>query len=171
MLSVKNLHVAIEGKGFFQVQLANGTIAETRDGEFQVNAQGRLVTKEGYAVMGEGGPIQLDRNNSAPITISSTGEVSQGTDLKGKLKVVEFDQPKLLTQVSGGYFMANDPKIKTLASTSTLRQGYIEASNTSVVREMANMITAARGFEANQKVIQIQDDRMGRVISDLGTPS
>jgi flagellar basal-body rod protein FlgG len=162
---------AIEGKGFFQVRMTNGTIAETRDGEFHVNAQGQMVTKEGYAVMGEGGPIQLDPNVSAPITISATGQVSQGADPKGKLKVVEFDQPKLLTQVSGGYFIANDPKIQTLPSNSTIRQEYVEASNTSVVREMANMMTAERGFEANQKVIQIQDDRMGKVISDLGSPT
>ncbi len=163
--------VAIEGKGFFQVELPTGGTAQTRDGEFQVNAQGQLVTKEGYAVLGEGGPIQLDPNNSAPITISAAGDVSQGTDVKGKLKLVEFDQPKLLTQVSGGYFMANDPKIKTLPGTSTVRQGYIEASNASVVREMANMMTAVRGFEANQKVIQIQDDQMGRIITDLGSPA
>ena len=84
-----------------------------------------MVTKEGYAVMGEGGPIKLDPGNSAPLTISATGQVSQGSDAKGKLKVVEFDQPKLLTQVSGGYFIANDPKLKTLPSTSTLRQGYV----------------------------------------------
>ena len=163
--------VAIEGKGFFQVQLPTGGTAQTRDGEFQVNAQGQLVTKEGYAVLGESGPIQLDPNNSAPITISAAGDVSQGTDVKGKLKLVEFDQPKLLTQVSGGYFVANDPKIKTLPTASTVRQGYIEASNASVVREMANMMTAVRGFEANQKVIQIQDDQMGRIITDLGTPA
>lgn len=163
--------VAIDGKGFLQVQMADGTIASSRDGEFQVNAQGQLVTKEGYTVMGEDGAIQLDLKNPAPMTISADGDVSQGSDIKGKLKIVEFDQPQLLTQVSGGYFLANNPKLKTLPSTSTVRQGYVEASNTSTVREMASLMTAMRGFEANQHVIQIQDDRLGRVISDLGTPA
>lgn len=164
-----NNNVAIEGKGFFQVQLPTGVIASTRDGEFQVNAQGQLVTKEGYTVLGEGGPIQLDPANAGPLSVSATGDVSQGSTPVGKLKLVEFDDPKQLTQVSGGYFIANNPSIKPHPSTSTLRQGYLESSNTSVVREMANMMTAMRGFEANQHVIQIQDDRLGKVISDLGS--
>jgi len=164
--------LAIEGKGFLQVQLANGTVANTRDGEFQVSDTGELVTKEGYGVLGQSGaPIQLDPHNPAPLSISATGDVSQGAEIKGKLKLVEFDKPELLTQVSGGYFIANNPNLKTLPSTSTLRQGYLESSNASVVREMANMMTAMRGFEANQHVIQIQDDRMGKAISELGTPA
>jgi flagellar basal-body rod protein FlgG len=166
-----NNNVAIDGKGFFQVRMTNGTIANTRDGEFQVSSTGQLVTKEGFTVMGEAGPIQLDPSNPAPLSISATGDVSQGTQPVGKLKVVEFDKPQLLTQVSGGYFLANNPQIKTLPSTSTIRDGYLEASNTSVVREMANMMTAMRGFEANQHVIQMQDDRMGKVITDLGSTS
>ena len=162
--------IAIEGKGFFQVSLPDGSTAATRDGEFQVNAKGQLTTKEGYAVLGDNGAIQLDPNNAGPVNISSSGMVSQGGETKGKLKLVEFSNPQLLTQVSGGYFIANDPKLQTLGSTSTLRQGYLESANTSVVREMANMMTAVRGFEANQHIITMQDDRMGKVISDLGSP-
>lgn len=163
--------VAIQGKAFIEVNLPNGTTAVTRDGEFEVNAQGQLVTKEGYAVMGDGGPIQLDLNNPAQITISADGTVSQGAEPKGKLKLTEFDNPGLLTQIGGGYFAATNPKIHSIPSTSTVRQGYLEASNTSVVTEMANMISAERGFEANQHIIQMQDDRMGKLISDLGTPA
>jgi len=68
---------------------------------------------------------------------------------------------------------AIDPRLHPNAGpvTSTVRQGYIETSNTSVVREMANMMTAMRMFEANQHVIQIQDDRLGKVISELGGTS
>jgi flagellar basal-body rod protein FlgF len=164
--------VAIEGKGFFEVQLPNGELANTRDGEFQVNAQGQLVTKEGYAVMGQSGPIQLDSKSADPLSISANGDVSQGADVKGKLKLVEFDKPELLTQISGGYFAAKNPGLLAQPSlTSTLRQGYLEAANTSVVGEMASMMTAMRGFEANQHIIQIQDERMGRMISDLGNPN
>jgi flagellar basal-body rod protein FlgF len=163
--------VAIEGKGFFNVQLPNGATAHTRDGEFQVSSTGQLVTKQGYAVLGEGGPIQLDLNNPAPISISATGEVSQGADLKGKLKVTEFDRPELLTQISGGYFTATNPDLKSQPGTSTLKQGYLEGSNISVVGEMANMMTSMRAFEANQRLIQMQDDRLGKTISELGNPN
>ena len=163
--------VAIEGKGFFSVQLPNGSTVLTRDGEFQVRSKGQLVTKEGYAVLGDSGSINLDLSNPAPMSISANGTVSQGADQKGKLKISEFDKPELLTQISGAYFMANNPNLQSQPSASTLRQGYLEGSNTSVVSEMANMMTAMRSFEANQHIIQIQDDRLGKTISDLGNPT
>jgi len=172
MQSTENKNnVAIEGKGFFSVQLPNGSTVFTRDGEFQTNSRGQLVTKEGYTILGESGPINLDTTSRAPMSISASGEVSQGADTKGKVKVTEFEKPQLLTQISGAYFAATDPSITTVPSTSTLRQGYLEGSNTSVVGEMANMMTAMRSFEANQHIIQIQDDRLGKTISELGNPT
>jgi flagellar basal-body rod protein FlgG len=163
--------VAIEGKGFFSVDLPNGATVYTRDGEFQVNSKGQLVTKDGYNVVGDTGSITLDVANPAPMSISASGIVSQGAEQRGKLKVTDFDKPQLLTQISGAYFTANDPKLVSSTSTSTVRQGYLESSNTSVVGEMANMMTAMRSFEANQHIIQIQDDRMGKTITELGNPT
>jgi flagellar basal body rod protein FlgG len=164
-------NVAIEGKGFFQVQLPNGKTGLTRDGEFQVNAQGQLVTKEGYPVMGDGGAVQLDPHNPGSLSISANGDISQGAEIKGKLKVIDYEKPELLTQISGAYFVANNTALQTQSTNATLRQGYLEGANTSVVREMANMMTAMRGFEANQHIIQIQDDRLGKTIADLGNPN
>lgn len=164
--------VAIDGDAFFEVQLPNGSTAFTRDGEFHVGAQGQLVTKQGYTVLGDGGPIQVDLENGTPLTISSTGEVSQGVDLKGTLRLTQFDDPRLLTQISGGLFLSNNPAVVSRPATNaTVRQGWLEGSNTSAVSEMANLITAMRTFEANQRVIQIQDDRMSKAINDLGNPS
>ncbi len=164
--------VAVEGNGFFEVKLPNGESAFTRDGEFQVNAHSQLVTKSGYPVMGDSGPIQLDPASPGPVSVSATGVVSQGPDTRGKLKLTEFGRPDLLTQISGGYFTAGNPAAQGKPSpSSSLRQGYLEASNTSTVTEMAAMMTAMRGFEANQHIIQIQDERMGRLISDLGNPN
>jgi len=164
--------VAIEGRGFFETQLPNGATAYTRDGEFQINSTGQLITKQGYLVLGESGPIQLDRNNPGPLSISATGEVSQGTAIKGKLKLVDLDQPNLLTQISGGYFMANHPNLHAAAAgESSLRQGFLEGANTSPVLEMANLISVMRAFEANQRIVHMQDERMGRAISELGNPS
>ncbi len=163
-----NKDVAIEGKGFFEVQLPNGATGLTRDGEFRINAQGGLVTKESYPVLGSNGPIQINRNSADPLAIASDGSISQGSQAHGKLKVTDVDQPKLLTQISGGYFIAKDPNLHTTPSTAQLREGYLEGSNTSAVGEMANLMTAMRGFEANQHVIQIQDDRLNRTITELG---
>ena len=164
--------LAVDGKGFFEVQLPNGSAAFTRDGEFHINAQGQLVTKEGYTVLGDAGPIQIDFNNYATLSVSATGEVSQGADLKGKIRLTEFGNPKLLTRLSGGYFTAGDPNVGATPSTaSTLRQGALESANTSVVMEMANLMTAMRTFEANQRMVQIHDDRIAKAINDLGNIS
>ncbi|HVV73589.1 MAG TPA: flagellar hook-basal body protein [Verrucomicrobiae bacterium] len=161
--------LAIDGPGFLEVQLPNGTHGFSRDGELHTNAQGQLVTKQGYPVLGDGGPIQLDPSNHTPVSIAPTGEISQGGEAKGRIRLVEFSQPQLLTSIGGGYFLANSPQaVPAGAQSSQLRQGFLEEANTSPMMEMSGLITAMRGFEANQKVMQMQDDRMGRVITDLG---
>jgi flagellar basal-body rod protein FlgF len=163
-----NTDVAIEGPGFFEVQLPNGSRAYTRDGEFQLNAQGQLVTKQGYLVMSDSGPLQIDLNNRAPLSISSTGEVAQGRDLKGILKVTDFTDLKRLTPLGGGLFSATNPAVQEVPLKEVrVRQGCLEGSNTSAVLEMANLISAMRLYEANQRVVQMQDDRMGKAISEL----
>jgi flagellar basal body rod protein FlgG len=163
--------LAIEGPGFFEVQLANGASAYTRDGEFRLNAQGQLTTKQGYPVLGDSGFIQIDPNNPAPIVVSPSGEVSQGTDQLGRIRAVNFDQPNLLQPISGALFLAQDPNLtREVAETSTLRQGWLEGANTTVSEEMASLLTAMRPFEANQRVIQIQDERMAKAIEELGNP-
>ncbi len=163
--------VAVDGKAFFEVQLPDGNSAFTRDGEFHISSTGQLVTKEGYTVLGEGGPIQFDLNNHTELSVSPTGEISQGADLKGRLRLTEFADPKALNRISGGYFSAANTEAGPTASTASVRQGVLESANTSVVREMANLMVAMRTFEANQRMAQLHDDRMGRAISDLTATS
>lgn len=164
--------VAIEGKGFFSVQLPSGGTAYTRDGEFHVNSSGQLTTKQGYLVMGDAGPIQLDPNLGGTISIAASGEISQGTEVRGKLQVVNFEQPQTLTQIGGGMFTNNNPAVQAVEVPQTsLRQGFLEASNVSSVLEMASMIGVMRGFEANQRTMQIHNERLGRAISELGNPN
>ena len=160
--------LGIEGAAFFEVQLPNGAAAYTRDGEFHISAQGQLVTKEGHLVLGNGGPIQLDLNNAGALTVSSTGDISQGSDLKGRLNLIEFNDPRLLARLSNGYFAPNDPNLNSEPSrTATVRQGFLEAANTSPVTEMVSLISAMRAFEANQRVAQLHDERTGRMIQEL----
>lgn len=167
-----SMDFALEGPGFFTIQMPNGQSAYTRDGQFQLNAQGQLVTKQGYPVLGDAGPIQFDPNSSATITISATGDVSQGAEKKGTLQLADFNKPGLLTALGGSMFTADDPALqKTTASTTHVRQGFLEGANSSPTTQMATLITAMRMFEANQKVLQMQSDRMSREITDLGNPS
>jgi len=162
---------AIEGKGFFTVQLPNGVNGFTRDGEFHVDSAGQLVSKEGYPVLGNSGPIQLDRSKHTAVAITASGQVTQGGQVKGKLQLTDFAKPNQLTQASGSYFVAADSKIQTQPTTATLRPQYVEGSNVSTVNEMVSLLTAMRGFEANQKLIQMEDDRMGHTIADIGNPT
>jgi flagellar basal-body rod protein FlgF len=163
---------ALEGPGYFNVQMPNGQVAYTRGGEFQLNAKGQLVTNQGYPVLGDGGPVQLNPNNPDGITVSATGEINQGQEHKGKLKLTEFSHPQNLTMLGADDFRADTPDAQAIPSTSTnVRQGFLESANASPTTEMSGLVTAMRMFEANQKVMQMQSDRMSLTINDLGGTS
>lgn len=164
-----NTDVAIEGPGFFEIQMGDGTMAYTRDGEFNFNSQGQLVSKDGGLVMGAAGPFQIDMNNPAPLTISATGDVSQGVDRKGVLKVVRFADPSMLNQAGGYYIPSSANQAPEAVDKITLRPGALEGSNTTPMTEMTNLITSMRMFETNNKLLQMQDERMGKTINDLST--
>jgi flagellar basal body rod protein FlgG len=171
-VSSNPMDFALEGPGFFTVQLPDGETAYTRGGEFELNSRGQLVTNEGFTVMGNAGPLQANPNSAAPITISATGEVSQGSQQMGKLKLVEFNNPGLLTMIGAQDFQSDNPAAISMPATSTrVRQGFLEAANTSPTTEMSGMVTAMRMFEANQKVMQAASDRLSRTITELGGTS
>lgn len=164
--------LAIEGPGFFEVQLPNGANVYTRDGEFHPNATGQLVTKQGYLVQGVEGPIQLDAHNASPVTVSADGNVSQGGSSCGTVKVMDFKDYNLLEDVGSSCFLARNPSLKpTPVAKVSLHQGGLESANTTTVAEMANLLSSVRLFEANQKVILAQDERLSRLISDVGNPT
>jgi flagellar basal-body rod protein FlgF len=168
-----SMDFALEGPGFFTVQTPNGQHAYTRDGEFRLNAKGQLVNNEGYLVLGGSGPLQFNPNSSDPITISAKGDVSQGSEIKGKIQITEFQHPEKLVPLGTGSFGSDDQgDAQPMTAVSTqVRQGFIEAANMSPTTEMASLITAMRMFESNQKVLQMQSDRMSRIITDLGGTS
>ncbi len=167
-----SMDFALEGPGFFTLQLPNGQTAYTRSGDFELNANGQLVTPAGYLVMGSAGPLKFNPGSSDPITISATGEVSQGSLKVGTLKLTEFSNPQNLTMLGAGQFQANGPDAGPTAATSTkVRQGFLEGANASPTTEMSGLVTAMRMFEADQKVMQMQSDRMSKTISELGGTS
>ncbi|MBI3875218.1 MAG: flagellar hook-basal body protein [Verrucomicrobia bacterium] len=163
--------VALEGRGFFEVQLPDGRSAYTRDGEFHLDAQGEMVTKQGFRVMAGSGRLQVDRRNNGPLTISSTGDLSQGPNLAGRIKVVDFSEPHLLKPIGNGLFLAEDINLRPFEPRDTqFHQSFLEGANTSPVTEMVNLMTAMRTFEANQRVVQLNDERMHNAITELGNP-
>lgn len=169
----QNTDLAIDGPGFFEVQLPNGQTGYTRNGQLRVDAQNRLITTQGFPVLGDNGPIQLEPGlggtNSDSFAVSPDGTVSQGNVRRGKLRLVEFADPQRLTRANGGIYLppANAPLPENPNPTSTVLQRSYEGSNASPTLEMATLMTTMRSFEANQRSVQLQDERMGKVISEL----
>ncbi len=167
--------IAISGPGFLAVEAPNQQTAYTRDGELKISGQGQLTTKEGFPVLGDNGPITVDPRSPDPIAIATDGEISQGGINRGRLRLSEFRDRTKLLPMGGGYYQIQDGQNKEEEAIpspgSSVSQGFLESSNVKPAVEMGNLIMALRHFEANQKVIQSQDDRMGRTITELSATS
>ena len=162
--------IAIEGDGFFQILLPDGTTAYTRDGSFKIDANRNLVTTDGYPLTDN---IQLDANApSDTITISSTGVVSDtpagGTsNVVGQIVLARFLNPAGLTAVGKNLFIESAssgdpiPNNPGVDGTGTLIQSALEMSSVQIVDEMVNMIVAQRAYESNSKAITTSDSMLG----------
>ncbi len=153
--------LALSGHGFFAVDTGNG-IRYTRKGDFIINSDNELITKQGYPVMGEAGVIKL---TSTDFMIDKEGIVTEAGKEIGTLKVVTFDRPFQLKKMGEGLYMPSAPQLDEIEATDvTVLQGYLEISNASVVEEMVAMITALRSYETHMKVIKGFDEIADKVI-------
>lgn len=156
--------LAIEGKGFFSVETPQGE-RYTRSGEFTRDNEGYLVTKEGHKVLGENGPILLEGKD---LTINEKGEVYAGGELQDKLKLVEFSDYTLLRKEGNGLVkIADGITMEPETAEVNIRQGFLEGSNVNSVKEMVSMMTMLRSYEANQKLIKIHDELLGKAVSEI----
>jgi flagellar basal-body rod protein FlgF len=148
------LDVAMRGNAWLAVQGLDGTEAYTRGGSLEVGADGTLLTRNGLPVMGDGGPIQVPANSDVSIaadgTVSARGANGRNTAV-GRLKLVTPEAP--LDRSADGLFRAADGDLPADA-TARLQDGALEGSNVSPVETMVAMISAARQFEAQMKVLQ-----------------
>jgi len=162
------LDVAIEGNGFFVVQQADGTPAYTRAGNFQTNAQGQIVTAEGYPL----DPAITIPPDATSVTIGADGTVSvtNGTQTAptqvGQITTASFVNPAGLTSLGHNLYKesaaSGNPQVGVAGTESrgSLLQGSIENSNVDVVEEMVGLISAQRGYEINSKVISAADEML-----------
>lgn len=158
------LDVAVEGDGFFEVMTAQGP-AYTRQGNFRVGADGRLVTTGGMPVMGLSGEVHLDTQDTV---IDQSGRIWQQGELVDQLRIVQFAEPGALQRLSAGLFASGDTAAESDATKTTIRQGYLEAANVVMMDEMVKMIETMRQFESSQRVIQGYDTMMEKAINVIG---
>lgn len=170
-----SLDVAVNGRGFFQVLLPDGTLAYTRDGSFKVSAQGELVTSSGFAVQ----PGISIPDGAQSVTIGADGVVSvqipgqSAPTQVGSLQLVDFINPAglqprgenmLLESAASGPAQAGTPGLNGLG---LLVQGSLESSNVNVVEELVNMIETQRAYEMNSKAISTTDQMLEYVTNQL----
>jgi flagellar basal-body rod protein FlgG len=163
--------LALQGKGFFQVELPSGDTGYTRDGTFQLNASGEIVTHDGYKLL----PGITVPNNAIDVTVNASGEVLAKIEGQVTLANVGQIQTALFANDAGLQAMGNNlyqetpasgnPTTGAPASTGfgSILQGFLETSNVNAVEEISNLISAQRAYEMNSKVIQTSDEMMGTV--------
>jgi flagellar basal-body rod protein FlgG len=163
------LDLAIEGEGFFQIQLPNGQVAYTRDGSFGISDTGTLVTSSGYAVAPG---IKLP-SDAANVSISPTGVVSVqvGSDTSkvdeiGRLEIARFMNPTGLMAIGENLYTETPASGQPIAGypqddgMGRILQGHLEGSNVEIVQEMVDMITAMRAYEINSKAIRNSEEML-----------
>ncbi|NNC76696.1 MAG: flagellar basal-body rod protein FlgG [Woeseiaceae bacterium] len=176
MLQTGNaLDVAIAGRGFFQILKPDGDLAYTRDGTFQMNDQGQLVTSSGYIVQ----PGITIPNSAQSITIGRDGTVTvrlpgqaDATQV-GTLETVDFINPVGLQPVGENLYIetaasgTGQPGTPGLNGLGSLEQASLESSNVNVVSELVNMIETQRAYEMNSKAISTNDQMMQYLNNNL----
>ena len=160
------LDLAISGEGLFTIQTTKG-IAYTRNGSFTLDEESYLVDYTGNRVLSDEGEILI---NGAEVIINRFGEVEVDGGGVGKLKIVVFEDNTKLRKAGNSLFYPINREIKPQAPTEPylVSQGFLETSNVNLVQEMITMIALGKEFEANQKVIQTNDELMRREARELG---
>jgi flagellar basal-body rod protein FlgG len=170
-----SLDVAINGRGFFQVLLPDGTLGYTRDGDFQTNAQGELVTASGYRVQPgitiPDGTQSVTIGKDGVMTVTLAGQSS--TTQIGSLQIFDFINPAglqprgenmLVESAASGTAQGGTPGLNGLG---LVEQGALESSNVNVVEELVNMIETQRAYEMNSKAIATTDQMLEYVTNQL----
>jgi flagellar basal-body rod protein FlgF len=158
-----SLDLALEGKAFFVVQV-NGAERFTRNGSFQLNAQGQLATTDGHLVLGANGPITFQPGDQ-DISIARDGTITvrEGNNTnvdtnRGRLRLASFEQPQLLQKQGGNLFAPPEGVVAQAATNYAVRQGSVEKSNVNGVSEMAKMIEVMRAYTGIANLIQQLND-------------
>jgi flagellar basal-body rod protein FlgF len=157
------LDIAMSGLGFLEIQTPAG-VRYTRVGRLHQNQGGMLITSEGHAVMGEGGPIQLPVGD---VIITERGEILVDGVQHARLAIVEFGNPGALERVGGTAFAAGDGALPQAAESTRVQQGYLEGSNVDMSHDMATLIAITRLYQLAQRMTLAQDEVLNQTVNEL----
>ncbi len=162
------LDFAVNGAGyFFTVLNPEGKTFLTRNGNFSLDGNGRLVTQDGLPVLGHNGEIYIDGNQ---VTVDAEGNISVDGKALDQLQVVQVQDPSQLTKVGHSLFSAAPgAKVDMAPDDIQVQQGTLEQSNVDSIREMVNMINTSRAYDLNSRVISSYDDLFYMAATEIGT--
>lgn len=159
------LNMAISGKAYFTLKTPDGEQL-TKNGDFVIDEEGYLASREGYRVMGTSGEINLQEDlidKKANISITKSGEIKSGDKIITSLKILKVDNEQLLHKTEGQRFYKKDKIYKKATKNEyQINQGYLESSNTNAIIEMQTMIQLQKDYEASQKMITSLDSIMAQ---------
>lgn len=153
---------ALKSDGYFAIQTPEG-VRYTRNGSFKLNDQGGLVTDEGYAVLGEKGPIVP----ATPVVADDGGRINLADGTQDKMVVMRFENQDMIKKIGNSLWDPVDEKPEAVDKPGVL-QGYIETSNVNAVQEMVDLISCVRAYELNQKAVQSEDQMTDRAVNEVG---
>ena len=154
--------LAVQGPGFLVVQTPEGE-AYTRNGALTIKKDGYLATHNGYPVLGEGGTIRL---NGTDWQVAANGEVTVEGAVAGRLRLVGIPAESVRRIGDSLVLSATEPTALDWAD-SQVKQGFLEQSNVNAIGEMISLIATMRIFEANQKVIQAEDETLSKAVNQV----
>ena len=163
-----NLDFALNGNGFFTLQTPEGE-RYTRDGHFLRDVDGNLVDANGNYVLGEDGEVVSVPTSD--IVVDEQGNIAVEDETLNTLTVTEFENPETLIKEGSNFFVeAEETEIDNQEGLNTsIEQGFLEKANIDIQKEMSEAISSLRTYEANQKILQAQDELLGKCVNEVGT--
>lgn len=158
------LDIAINGEGYFKVDTPDG-VRYTRNGNFQLDAQGRLVTTAGQPILSAAGTSFSFAPEDGPITIASDGTISTALGERGKLDLVTFENERELKKDGASLFRTDQAELP--AQESTVLQGALENSNVQAIQEMTHMIEVMRAYSSANNIVQKTDELQRSAVNKL----
>ena len=171
------LDLAIQGEGFFPIQVEDGQIAYTRNGHFTLDANGFIVTQQGEFLLDQGlAPIFMGVQGIRDLTILTNGNIIINGELVAQLNTFSFPKDAPMIRTAGDKYLPGsyDAAMNNSMNSSqynvintTVAQGFIETSNVSAVKTAADMVQVMRGYESNQRTLKVQTDTL-QMLMDIG---